>query len=192
MAGISKANLRKELPKGEFKGKSALSIIAHKIENQSPFELVGGGSADAILSFNNETIKQSFVEEDWDFIESSRFQGEIFVDKKGKGYLLRDISRTPELGGSSGKKSPPDPHEMMTAALILRYGGNGTKKVPTGAYSTLDEAAESTKKLKEFGEKIITTETDKEQKIEQFSLNFEAYAQAISAADGFLDNLDSP
>ena len=87
MAGLSKANLRKELPKGEFKGKSALSIIAHKIENQSPFELVGAGSADAILSFNNETIKQSFVEEDWDFIESSRFKGEIFVDKKGKGYL---------------------------------------------------------------------------------------------------------
>ena len=52
MAGLSKANLRKELPKGEFKGKSALSVIAHKIENQSPFELVGGGSAAAILSFN--------------------------------------------------------------------------------------------------------------------------------------------
>ena len=191
MAGLSKANLRKELPKGEFKGKSALSVIAHKIENQSPFELVGGGSAAAILSFNNETIKQSFVEEDWDFIESSRFKGEIFVDKKGKGYLLKDISRTPELGGGSGTKSPPDPHEMMTAALILRYGGNGTKKVPTSTYSTLDKAAEATKKLKKFGDDIVTTESDKDQKIEQFSLNFEAYAQAISAANGFLENLDS-
>ena len=95
----------------------------------------------------------------------------VVVDKKGKGYLLKDISRTPELGGGSGTKSPPDPHEMMTAALILRYGGNGTKKVPTSTYSTLDKAAEATKKLKKFGDDIVTTESDKDQKIEQFSLN---------------------
>ena len=77
-----------------------MSIIAHKIENHyRPDELVGAGSADAILSFNNETIKQSFVVGRLGFIFKSkvRFKGEIFVDKKGKGYLLKDISRTHEL-----------------------------------------------------------------------------------------------
>ena len=189
MAGISKANLRKELTKGTFKGKSALSIIAHKIETQSPFEMVSG--KDTILFFNNEEIKDTFVEEDWEFVESGKFKGELFVDDKGKGYLLKDLSRTAELGGASGSASPPDPHEMMTAALILKYGSKGTKKIPKSDYSSLDKAAVATKKLKDFGDRIITTESDKDQKIEQFSLNFEAYAQAISAADGFLDNLDS-
>tara|TARA_Y100001973_G_scaffold92988_1_gene143379 strand:+ start:321 stop:1955 length:1635 start_codon:yes stop_codon:yes gene_type:complete len=189
MAGISKANLRKELTKGPFKGKSALSIIAHKIETQSPFEIVSG--KDTMLFFNSEEIKDTFVEEDWEFIESGKFKGELFVDDKGKGYLLKDLSRTAELGGASGASSPPDPHEMMTAALILKYGSKGTKKIPKSDYHSLDEAADSTKDLKKFGKKIVTTETDKDQKIDQFSLNFEAYAQAISAADGFLDNLAS-
>ena len=189
MAGLSKANLRKELTKGPFKGKSALSIIAHKIETQSPFELVTG--SDTLLSFNNEELKDTFVEEDWDFVESNKFKGELFVDNKGKGYLLKDLSRTAELGGASGASSPPDPHEMMTASLILQYGSKGIKKVPKNDYSSLDNAAKSTKELKKFGNKIITTESDKDQKIDEFTNNFEAYAQAISAADGFLDNLDS-
>ena len=189
MAGVSKANLRKELTKGPFKGKSALSIIAHKVETQSPFEIVAG--SDTILFFNNEEIKDTFVEEDWEYVESGKFRGELFVDEKGKGYFLKDLSRTAELGGASGTASPPDPHEMMTGALILKYGSKGTKKVPKGDYSTLNKAAVATQNLKEFGEKIVTTETDKQQKIDEFSNNFEAYAQAISAADGFLDNLDS-
>ena len=189
MAGLSKANLRKELTKGPFKGKSALSIIAHKIETQSPFELVTG--SDTLLSFNNAELKDTFVEEDWDFVESNKFKGELFVDNKGKGYLLKDLSRTAELGGASGTSSPPDPHEMMTASLILQYGSKGIKKVPKNDYSSLDNAAKSTKELKKFGNKIITTESDKDQKIDEFTNNFEAYAQAISAADGFLDNLDS-
>ena len=139
MAGISKANLRKEITKGEFKGKSALSIIAHKVEIQSPFELVSG--SDTILFFNNEEIKDTFIEEDWEFVESNKFKGELFVDGKGKGYLLKDLSRTSELGGASGVSSPPDPHEMMTAALILRYGSKGIGKVPKNDYSNLDKAA---------------------------------------------------
>ena len=189
MAGLSKANLRKELTKGPFKGKSALSIIAHKIETESPFELVRG--KDTLLFFNSEKLKDTFVEEDWDFVESSQFKGELFVDNKGTGYLLKDLSRTSELGGASGASSPPDPHEMMTAALILEYGSKGIKKVPPTKYKSLENAAKSTKALKKFGEKIITTETDKDQKIEEFTNNFEAYAQAISAANGFLENLDS-
>ena len=83
MAGLSKANLRKELTKGPFKGKSALSIIAHKIETESPFELVRG--KDTLLFFNSEKLKDTFVEEDWDFVESSQFKGELFVDNKGTG-----------------------------------------------------------------------------------------------------------
>ena len=189
MAGVSKANLRKELTKGPFKGKSALSIIAHKVETQSPFEIVSG--PDTILFFNNEEIKDTFVEEDWEYVESGKFRGELFVDEKGKGYFLKDLSRTAELGGASGTASPPDPHEMMTGALILKYGSKGIKKIPKNDYTNLDKAAVATQNLKEFGEKIVTTETDKQQKVDEFSNNFEAYAQAISAADGFLDNLDS-
>ena len=103
MACVSKANLIKELTKGPFKGKSALSIIAHKVETQSPFEIVAG--SDTILFFNNEEIKDTFVEEDWEFVEAGKFKGELFVDDKGKGYLLKDLSRTAELGGASGSAS---------------------------------------------------------------------------------------
>ena len=191
MAGLSKANLRKELLKGPFKGKSTLSVIAHKIENQSPFELVGRAGEDFLLSFNSQEIRNTFLEEDWDYVESNKFKGNLFIDNKGKGYLLKDLSRTPELGGASGTASPPDPHEMMTAALILKYGSKGKKKIPSSDYNDLNKAAIATQNLKAFGEAIVTTETDKQQKIDEFSNNFEAYAQAISAADGFLDNLDN-
>ena len=72
---------------------------------------------------------------------------------------------------------------MVVTALSRKF-----LQVLTVAWIKLHEA---TKKLKKFGDDIVTTESDKDQKIEQFSLNFEAYAQAISAANGFLENLDS-
>ena len=77
MAGLSKANLRKELLKGPFKGKSTLSVIAHKIENQSPFELVGRAGEDFLLSFNSQEIRNTFLEEDWDYVESNKFKGNL-------------------------------------------------------------------------------------------------------------------
>jgi len=191
MAGFSKANLRKVIDKGQFKGISAAQAIVSKIETQSPFEMTRG--ADQLLKWNDTEAEVAFGEDDFAWIEKQKGDKAWlpFMNENGQLVSLGDLTRTQPLGGGSGTAVAPDPHELMTGALIYKYGSKGLKSIPTSDYSTLQNASTSTTALKPWGDKIITqNKTTQDAQVAEFSNNFEAYGQAISAAAIFLKNLD--
>jgi hypothetical protein len=174
-------------------GELRLTEIIRKIESQSPFAMESG--RDKILYFKNDTVKSAYETFDLDTIQRfSTKRNAAFVDSDGNNVGLTELTKTSEFGGAGGgasRGSGPDPHEIMTAALILHYGRRGKKEVPRNAYSNLRNASRVLIALKTTARQIDTTEGDFDDKVEAFDNNFEPYAQAISAANGFLTNLDS-
>lgn len=174
-------------------GELRLTEITRKIESQSPFSMERG--PDKILYFKNDEVKSAYENLDLDAIQRfSTKRNAAFVDSEGNNIGVTDLTKTAEFGGSGGgasRGSGPDPHEIMTAALILHYGSKGKRSVPNNAYSNLRNASRVLLALKSTARRIDTTEGDFDEKVEAFDNNFEPYAQAISAANGFLTNLDS-
>ena len=172
-------------------GQLRLTQITSKIDNQSEFEMETGPNK--ILYFKNNNIKNAYENFDLDTIQTfSSKRNPAFIDADGNGVGLTELVKTNEFGGAAGARgSGPDPHEIMTAALILHYGKRNKKEVPRNAYSNLANASKVLTALKTTARQINTTEGDFDQKVEAFDNNFEPYAQAISAANGFLSNLDS-
>ncbi len=192
MAGFSKSNLRKVIDKGQYNGISAAQAIVSKIETQSPFEMIRGG--DQLLQWNDTEAEVAFGEDDFAWIENQKGDKYWFpfINEKGEEVPLGHLTRTQPLGGGSGTAAAPDPHELMTGALIYKYGSKGLKRIPTSDFNTLKNASTSTTELKEWGHKIKTQNiTTQDAQVTEFSNNFEAYGQAISAARAFLENLDT-
>lgn len=172
-------------------GQIRLSQITRKISEQSEFEMEIG--PDKLLYFRTDQIREAY--ENFDLETIQRFSSKrnpAFVDAEGNTVALTELTKTSEFGGAGGARgSGPDPHEIMTAALILHYGRRGRRSVPTNAYNNLRNASRVLLALKSTARQIDTTEGDFAEKVEAFDNNFEPYAQAISAANGFLTNLDT-
>ena len=168
-----------------------LSPITRKISEQSEFEMEVG--PDKLLYFRTDQIREAY--ENFDLETIQRFSSKrnpAFVDAEGNSVALTELTKSSEFGGAGGARgSGPDPHEIMTAALILHYGKRGKRSVPTNAYNNLRNASRVLLALKSTARQIDTTEGDFAEKVEAFDNNFEPFAQAISAANGFLTNLDT-
>jgi hypothetical protein len=174
-----------------YSGELRLTEITRKIESKSPFVMKSGG--DKVLTFKTGAIKKAYESLDLDIIhESSTKRNSSFIDTDGNDVGLTELTKTNEFGGEMGSKGGgPDPHELMTASLILLYGRLGKKNIPKKAYSDLKNASKVLIALKKTAKTIDMPQGDIVKKVEAFDYNFESYAQAISAADGFLKNLDS-
>ena len=172
-------------------GQIRLSQITRKISEQSEFEMEVG--PDKLLYFRTDQIREAY--ENFDLETIQRFSSKrnpAFVDAEGNSVALTELTKSSEFGGAGGARgSGPDPHEIMTAALILHYGKRGKRSVPTNAYNNLRNASRVLLALKSTARQIDTTEGDFAEKVEAFDNNFEPFAQAISAANGFLTNLDT-
>ena len=146
-----------------------------------------------LLYFKSDNIRKAYENFDLDAIQKfSTKRNPAFVDADGNNVGLTELTKTSEFGGAAGARgSGPDPHEIMTAALILHYGRRARKQVPANAYNNLRNASRVLAALKTTARQIDTTEGDFNEKVDAFDNNFEPYAQAISAANGFLTNLDS-
>ena len=168
-----------------------LNAVTNKIDEASPFD-IKGKSDPVILYFRNEEVEKAFREENLETIAKFS-KGNIakniapFIDDNDEGYKVTQLLKTNEFGGQESGGTPADPHELMTGALILKYGN--LKKVPPSIYANLNAASQATKDLMEDAKDIITSEGDRNKKIEAFPNHFEAFAQAISAADAFLGNI---
>jgi hypothetical protein len=192
MASLGFAEIIKTFGRSSpYSGELRLTEITRKIESQSPFVMERGG--DKLLYFKTDVIKNAYESLDLDIIQRfSTKRNSSFIDSDGNDVGLTDLTKTNEFGGGGGSRGDgPDPHEIMTAALILHYGKRGKKSVPRNAYSNLRNASRVLIALKKTARDIDTTEGDFVEKVEAFDNNFEPYAQAISAAEGFLKNLDS-
>ena len=188
MTTLSFPEITKSFVSGPHMGQLRLTAITRKIDEGTEFELEDGSRTS--LFFKDAFADKAFREQDLDEIAKiAEGRNAALVDAKGKEYTLRKLKKTAEFGGASGGGSPPDPHELMTAALILHYGSRGRSSIPENVYSKLNNASKVISALKSTAKKIDTTEGDAAKKIDAFDNNFEAFGQAISAADGFLANM---
>ena len=192
MSALNFAEIVKTFGRGSPNaGELRLTRIISKIDTQSEFEMEQGPNK--LLYFKSDNVKKAYENFDLDTIRRfSTKRNPAFVDADGNNVGLTELTKTSEFGGAAGARgSGPDPHEIMTAALILHYGKRGKREVPANAYNNLRNASRVLVALKTTARQIDTTEGDFDQKVDAFDNNFEPYAQAISAANGFLTNLDS-
>ena len=136
MAGFSKANLRKVISGGQYNDLSASKAIASKIETKSPFEMIRG--TNQILTWNDTEAEVAFTEDDFSWIEKQKGDKQWFpfLNEKSEPVPLGGLTRTKDMGGGSGSAAAPDPHELMTGALIYKYGSKGQKTIPSNAFNT--------------------------------------------------------
>ena len=194
MAGLNYLNLTKELPRGPFRGRMALNVISHKINNDESFEVEVGSPSNVKLLFTEPELERAFENENLSIIERAyQDRREFFYDKDdtSRRFRVTQITRTTDLGGQSGGSSPGDPHELMTAALILQYGSEGIRGVPPRAYRDSAGIQQSITDMQEHAEDVEGSIPKKQEKIQVFAENIDNFAMAVSAANGFLRNLDS-
>lgn len=192
MAALTANEILKPFYSGDLMGKERYHMIIRKMENNEPFKINKGGlemlkfkediSLRILKSDNPESIHNHFKGSAKPFILESDVKG---VNPFG----IRQLEKTAEFGGggSSGKKI--DPHELMTAALILQHGRSGGGGVPTGDYITLQKAKTSIKTLQSYARSIVYASSNRSETIKAFTGDYSNYAKAISAANGFLRDL---
>ena len=192
MAALTANEILKPFYSGDLMGKERYHMIIRKMENNEPFKINKGGlemlkfkeeiSLRILKSDNPESIHNHFKGSAKPFILESDVKG---VNPFG----IRQLEKTAEFGGggSSGKKI--DPHELMTAALILQHGRSGGGGVPTGDYITLEKAKTSIKTLQSYARSIVYASSNRSDTIKAFTGDYSNYAKAISAANGFLRDL---
>ena len=190
MAALSFAEIIKVFYSGPLVGKKRYEMINKKIKEKTPFILATGDTK--ILEYITGTVRTKFTNGNLSELASVAAKGnKPLKDEEGQTYSIRQLEKTEEFGGKTGGGKPgggADPHELMTAALIAKYGASGGSKVPVSAYNTLPQAEKTLTTLKS----VASTVDGKRQKdIDAFDGDFENYAKAISAANGFLGAMQS-
>lgn len=168
---------------GENQGKFRFHKITEKINKGSPFEFINGSTK--VLTFKDTDIKKAYETEDVKKISKySTKRYPAFIDEDGNPVGLTELSKTNEFKTGTRKL---DPHELMTASLILLYGSEGETKVPRDAMINLNN--EKLGNLKKKAKEVKNLPNNAEKIIDLFSSDYESYAKAISCANGFLSKL---
>ena len=76
MASMNYANLSKDLPRGDFRGRPALVAVLDKINRDDPFEMEQG--PDKVLRFIDRVLQRAFEQEDLTAIERYNTQRRDF------------------------------------------------------------------------------------------------------------------
>ena len=192
MAALTANEILKPFYSGEMTGKERYHMIIKKMENSEPFKMDKGGlemlkfkdesSLRILKSDNPESIHNHFKGSAKPFI----FQSDV---KGANPFGIRQLEKTAEFGGGGAAGKKLDPHELMTAALILQHGRNGGGGVPSGDYVTLQKAKNSIKTLQSYARSIVYASSNRADTIRAFTGDYANYAKAISAANGFLRDL---
>lgn len=192
MAQLSVKEILKPFNKGEMMGKERYHMLIKKIENKEPFVFSGTGELNPI-KFESDSdlrvLKSNDVEKINNLFAGSSKPFVLDMEGETSTFGIRRLEKTEEFGGGTGGGKKIDPHELMTAALILKYGSQGKRLVPTGDYSNLNKAKKAIKELQSTARSIIYTSANKQETIAAFAGDYQNYGKAISAADGFLRDL---
>ena len=191
MAQLSVKEVLKPFNKGEMVGKERYHMLIKKIENKEPFVFATGELNP--IKFENEqdfrTLKSNDIERINNLLAGSSKPFVLDTEEGSRPFGIRRLEKTEEFGGGAGGGKKIDPHELMTAALIMKYGGQGKRSVDTGSYANLNKAKQSIKDLQSTARSIIYTSANKVETIDAFAGDYQNYAKAVSAADGFLRDL---
>ncbi len=190
MAALSAKELIKVFVRGPMVGKERYLMLIDKIENASPFVMEAGEPK--ILRFKDTSTANAFKSGTLDKIISLMVgRNTPLVDEENNPVGVRRLTKTEEFGSSGGGSEVKDPHELMTAALILQYGqvGSQPRTVPISDYQSVSKAKNSIKLLKTYANQVDFTGTTKQKMLNGFAGDYATYARAISAANGFLTSL---
>ena len=191
MANLGIPELIKPFRSGSDKGEFRLKKIIDKVENGEIFKTKNG---DKILFYINEQIANAIQKYDFKYLSTIKNKP-WFKDTDDLEYKVSSLLKTDEFGGkleaADDNKKGVDPHEIMTAAIIYKYGKNG-KQFPSSLINKYSSdrklCSNDIERLKPYGSKV---KGSKQIEIDSFTNDFDAYAQAISAANGFLKHLSS-
>ena len=196
MAALSFSEIIKVFYSGPLVGEKRYKMIVKKVKDKTPFVLVTGDAK--ILEFVSETVRTKFTNGNLAELASvaGKKSGTIgshtpLKDEDGNLYRVNQLEKTEEFGGKTGGGRPgggADPHELMTAALIAKYGQKGSKRVPSADYSTIVQAEKNLKTLKTVA---ATVDGKRQKDLDAFDGDFANYAKAISAANGFLGSMNN-
>lgn len=188
---LSIGELIKPFQRGPDKGQFRLKMVIDKIADEDPFRTARDG--DKILFYKDETIEKAITSYDFKTLSTMTrgAKGKWFVDAEGNEYSASALSKTPQFGGGGGSGASVDPHEIMTGAIILKYGATG-KTFPQSKINKYSSdtslCTKDIEDLKSFGSKVNGS---KQVEVDSFDNDYQAFAQAISAANGFLEHLKS-
>ena len=190
MAALNFGDLLKIFYSGDLKNQKRFEMITKKVKEKTPFLMTTGETK--ILEFVSSTVRTKFEGKNLSELASVAAQkNRPLKDEEGNTYSVRQIEKTEEFGGQTGggrAGGGADPHELMTAALISKYGSAGSNRVPPSAYNTLTQGEKNIVILKSTA---ATVQGYRQKDIDAFDGDFQNYAKAISAANGFLGAMNS-
>jgi hypothetical protein len=162
MASLNFAEITKPFRQSPYNLR--LTKITEKIESKTPFVMESG--KDKVLTFKTDDIKKAYESFDPDIIHKySTKRNSSFIDSDGNDVGLTELTKTQEFGSTTAtKEGGPDPHELMTASLILLYGRLGKKNIPEKAYSDLKNASKVLIALKKTAKTIVMPPRDLKKK----------------------------
>jgi len=201
---LSYEEIRKTFYNGPLVGEMRLNMITRKIDNKDTFEIAGEPEPIQLM-FAKPKFANAFKNENLDkimeFTKGRIAKGdEPFMTRRPtkenprRYFKLTQLIKTEEFGGKGGEggggPADADPHELMTGALILKYGSKttGPKSVDVKDYKNTQAVKTSLETLKTTWAPKVDGSKTKEQNM--FNLDkMPAYAQAISAANTFMSRL---
>lgn len=191
MAQLTASDALKTFYRGPLQGQERYKMIAKKLKNEEPFKFFKKGFESVKLV--DDSLLKILEGDDLEKVNgllAGSSKPFMFANVEGsKPFGIRRFDKTEEFGGGSSQGKQVDPHELMTAALILKYGSEGLRAVPANAYSDLNKAKNALNLLKSSANSIVYTSGNKAELIRAFTGEYANYGKAISAANGFLKSL---
>ena len=188
MAQLTASDALKTFYRGPLQGQERYKMIAKKLKNEEPFKFFKKGFESVKLV--DDSLLKILEGDDLEKVNgllAGSSKPFMFANVEGsKPFGIRRFDKTEEFGGGSSQGKQVDPHELMTAALILKYGSEGLRAVPPNAYSDLNKAKNALNLLKSSANSIVYTSGNKAELIRAFTGEYANYGKAISAANGFL------
>ena len=189
MAALGFNDLLKIFYSGPLRNQKRYKMIVKKVKDKTPFLLASGDLK--ILEFISPIVRATFEQGNLsDLASVAAKKNKPLKDEEGNTYSIRQLEKTEDFGGKTGGGrlgGGADPHELMTAALIAKYGASGSDRVPVSAYNTLTQAEKVLSTLKSTAAQV---QGHRQKDIDAFEGDFANYAKAISAANGFLGSLN--
>lgn len=188
MAQLTASDALKTFYRGPLQGQERYKMIAKKLKNEEPFKFFKKGFESVKLV--DDSLLKILEGDDLEKVNgllAGSSKPFMYANIEGsKPFGIRRFDKTEEFGGGSSQGKQVDPHELMTAALILKYGSEGLRAVPPNAYSDLNKAKNALNLLKSSANSIVYTSGNKAELIRAFTGEYANYGKAISAANGFL------
>ena len=176
---------------GVEKGEYRYKMLAKKIADKTP--ILMSDNEMRVLSYAGTKERLAFTTGSLnDLAAVSAGRTQPFRDDDGRKFSLSSIIKTKDFGGAEDGKTigaGGDPHELMTGALLIKYGSKaGNRRIPANDYQTLTLSETLIKEIKSFAGLVAGYKLKEKEAMDG---DFGNLAKAISAANGILGSFSN-